>query len=214
MEILKKITNFFVGNLAPKTNIGQDVALLGMRLILAYVFYQTAMEKWSDMDATISWFGNKEWGLGMPFPALNAYLAATVELLGAILLVVGLGARHISVPLIFVMIVALVTVHMGHGWLAIGNSLHDPEIAERLSKAKEILKENGDYSWLTAKGSFVILQNGVEFVVMYMVMLLMIASTGPGRLSLDRLIHSKAILMGACRNAYFNRRRFRLKSEL
>jgi len=191
MEIIKKITKFLFGNLAPDTNTAQDIALLGMRLILAYVFYNTAMEKWSDMDATISWFGNKEWGLGMPFPTLNAYMAATTELVGAILLVVGLGARHISIPLIFVMIIALVTVHMGHGWLAIGNSMHDPEIAERLSKAKEILKANGDYSWLTARGSLVILQNGVEFVVMYMVMLLAIAGTGPGRLSLDRLVHSR-----------------------
>ncbi len=190
MKIIQKITNYILGDLAPDTNMAQDIALLGMRLILAYVFYNTAMEKWSDMDSTISWFGNKEWGLGMPFPALNAYMAATTELVGSILLLVGLGARHISIPLIFVMIIALVTVHMGHGWLAIGNSMHDPAIAERLSKAKEILKANGDYSWLTAKGSFVILQNGVEFVVMYMVMLLTIVGTGPGRLSLDRLVHS------------------------
>jgi len=191
MKIIKKITKLLFGNLAPDTNAAQDIALLGMRLILAYVFFNTSMEKWSDMDATINWFGNKEWGLGMPFPALNAYMAATTELVGSILLVVGLGSRSISVPLIFVMIIALVTVHMGNGWLAVGSSMHDPAIAERLSKAKEILKANGDYSWLTAKGSFVILQNGVEFVIMYMVMLLAIVGTGPGRLSLDRLIHSK-----------------------
>ncbi|HHB78808.1 MAG TPA: DoxX family protein [Saprospiraceae bacterium] len=183
------MTHFLFGNLAPDTNIVQDIALLGMRLILAYVFYHTAMEKWSDMDATINWFGNKEWGLGMPFPALNAYMAATTELVGAILLVIGLGSRTISLPLIFVMIIALVTVHMGNGWLAIGDSMHDPEIADRLSKAKDILKAHGDYAWLTAKGGFVILQNGVEFVIMYMVMLLAIVGTGPGRFSLDRLLH-------------------------
>jgi len=188
MELIKKITKLLFGNLAPDTNLAQDIALLAMRLILAYVFFNTAMEKWSDMDATINWFGNEEWGLGLPFPALNAYMAATTELVGAILLVVGLGSRPIAVPLIFVMIVALVTVHMGNGWLAIGDSMHDPEITERISKAKEILKANGDYAWLTAKGGIVILQNGVEFVITYMVMLLMIVGTGPGRISLDRLI--------------------------
>jgi uncharacterized membrane protein YphA (DoxX/SURF4 family) len=86
------------------------------------------------------------------------------------------------------MISALVTVHLGHGWLAIGDSLHDQEIISRISKAKEILKTNGNYSWLTEKGSLVILQNGVEFVAIYMTMLLAILGTGPGRFSLDRLI--------------------------
>ena len=53
---------------------------------------------------------------------------------------------------------------------------------------KEILKENGDYAWLTAEGGFVVLQNGIEFVVTYMAMLLTIAAVGPGRISLDYLI--------------------------
>ncbi len=188
MNIIKKLSNLLFGNLAPDTNFIQDIALLAMRFILAYVFFNTAMEKWSDMDATINWFGNKEWGLGMPFPAINAYMAATTELVGSILLVIGLGSRPIAIPLIFVMIIALVTVHMGNGWLAIGDSMHNPEISERLSKAKEILKANGDYSWLTAKGGFVILQNGVEFVITYMVMLLAILGTGPGKFSLDRIL--------------------------
>ena len=52
----------------------------------------------------------------------------------------------------------------------------------------EILKENGDYAWLTAKGSFVILQNGAEFVVTYIVLLLSLISFGPGKISLDHFI--------------------------
>ena len=57
--------------------------------------------------------------------------------------------------------------------------------------AREILQENGNYSWLTEKGSFVVLQNGAEFVVTYIVMLLTLISFGPGRISLDFLLEKK-----------------------
>ena len=168
-----------------------DIPLLALRLLLAYAFIGPAMMKWGDMESTIAWFGNPDWGLGLPFPALNAYMSASIEMLGVILLVLGLGTRLISLPLIFVLFVAYITVHLGHGWLAIGSSANDPEIAERLNVAKEILKDNGDYPWLTAKGSFVILQNGAEFVVTYIVMLLNLMAFGPGKISLDYLISSK-----------------------
>lgn len=166
----------------------KDVAMLLLRLILAYAFFHPAMMKWADMDSTIAWFGNSDWGLGIPFPTVNAYMAATIEIVGVVLLTIGLGTRLISIPLIFTMLVALVTVHIDNGWLAIASSELNPDAAERLSMAKEILKENGDYTWLTAKGSFVILQNGVEFVVTYIAMLLTLVANGPGRLSLDFII--------------------------
>ena len=169
------------------SNLG-DIPLLGLRLLLAYAFYGPAMMKWGDMSSTIAWFGNPEWGLGLPFPTLNAYLAATTEILGVWLLIFGFGTRIIAIPMFFTMIMAYVTVHSGHGWLAIGSADADPEIAERIGFAREILKENGDYTWLTEKGSFVILQNGAEFVVIYMIMLLTLMTFGSGRISLDHLI--------------------------
>jgi uncharacterized membrane protein YphA (DoxX/SURF4 family) len=146
------------------------------------------MMKWGDMESTIAWFGNPDWGLGLPFPALNAYMAATVEILGVWMLVFGFGTRIISVPLVITMLVAYFTVHSGHGWLAIGSADADPEIAERMGAARGLLKEYGNYGWLTEKGSFVILQNGAEFVVTYIVMLLTLISFGSGRLSVDHLI--------------------------
>jgi uncharacterized membrane protein YphA (DoxX/SURF4 family) len=89
------------------------------------------------------------------------------------------------------MAMAFYTVHSGNGWLAIGSAANDPEIAERLNIAREILKEHGNYEWLTAKGSFVILQNGAEFVVSYSVMLLTLMSFGSGKISLDYLLSKK-----------------------
>ena len=181
---MKSLYNKYVNFVS---NLG-DIPLLAMRLILAYAFFGPAMMKWGNMEATIEWFGNPEWGLGLPFPALNAYLAATTEFLGVWLLLFGFGTRIISIPLIITMIMAYVTVHQGHGWLAIASADNDPGVAERLEMARSILKEHGNYEWLTEKGSFVILQNGAEFVATYTVMLLTLISFGPGRISVDHLI--------------------------
>ena len=45
---------------------------------------------------------------------------------------------------------------------------------ERLSKARALLREHGQYDWLTAKGGYVVLNNGIEFGVTYLVMLLVL----------------------------------------
>lgn len=176
-----KFTNFL-------EQYGGDIPLLALRLILAYAFFGPALMKWGDMSSTIEWFGNEEYGLGMPAPTLMAYLAATTEIVGVYLLLFGLGTRWISLPLVFTMIIAILTVHIDHGWLAIADSANNPEVAERLSAAKSILRNNGNYEWLTGKGSFVILNNGIEFPVIYITMLLVLLVKGSGRISLDFLI--------------------------
>ena len=53
--------------------------------------------------------------------------------------------------------------------------------ATRLAKAKELLKEHGNYDWLTDTGSFVISNNGIEFIVAYFAMLLALFFIGGGR---------------------------------
>ncbi|EIF50440.1 DoxX family protein [Sulfurovum sp. AR] len=101
---------------------GKDIALLLARLTIAYGFYNPAMQKWSDMSSVASWFGT----LGIPFPTLNAYVAASTELLGVVLLTLGLFTRLISLPLIVVMVVAILTVHLGHGFSAGDNGFEIP----------------------------------------------------------------------------------------
>ena len=51
----------------------------------------------------------------------------------------------------------------------------------RLDAAKDILREFGNYGWLTEQGNFVILNNGIEFGVTYLVMLFALFFTGGGR---------------------------------
>lgn len=107
------------------TNIlkhGQHISLLLARLTIAYGFYDPAMKKWSDISGIADWFGS----LGIPFPLLNAYMAAATELLGVVLLTLGLFTRLISIPLIIVMIVAITTVHLAHGFSAGDNGFEIP----------------------------------------------------------------------------------------
>ena len=103
-------------------NHGQNLALLLARLTVAYGFYEPAMRKWSDITSIGDWFGS----LGIPFPLFNAYLAAGTELLGVVLLTLGLFTRLISLPLIIVMIVAITTVHLSHGFSAGDNGFEIP----------------------------------------------------------------------------------------
>ncbi len=170
---------------------------LALRLYLVPIFWMGGTKKLSDMDSIVQWFGNPDWGLGLPFPEVMAWLATSTEISGAILLLIGLGVRWISLPLMVTMVVAALTVHLPNGWLAIaegsGPFATDRTIGaiERLDKAKEILQQYGNYNWLTQNGDFVILNNGVEFAATYFIMLLMLFFYGPGKASLDYLISRK-----------------------
>jgi len=100
----------------------KDLHLLAVRLILSYGFYNPAMMKWQNINSIAEWFGE----IGIPLPTLNAYLAATTEMAGVVLLTLGLASRIISIPLIFVMIVAIVTTHIGNGFEAGNNGFEIP----------------------------------------------------------------------------------------
>ena len=180
---------------------------LALRLYLAPIFWMAGTKKLAKDDegnfllkpdqSIVDWFGNPDWGLGMPFPEFMAWAATMTEVAGGILLLIGLAVRWISIPLMVTMVVAAVTVHIQNGWLAIaeGSGIFASErtagAAERLDRAKDILRENANYDWLTENGSFVILNNGMEFAVTYFIMLLALFFTGPGKASIDHLISKK-----------------------
>jgi len=101
---------------------GQSLSLLFARLAVAYGFYDPAMQKWSDISAVATWFGS----IGIPFPTLNAYMAASTELIGVVLLTLGLFTRLISIPLMIIMVVAITTVHLVNGFSAGDNGFEIP----------------------------------------------------------------------------------------
>ncbi len=127
----------------------QSLALLLARLVIAYGFYTPAINKWQDMNSTAQWFGS----MGIPFPTVNAYMAASTEMLGVVLLTIGFFTRIISVPLMIVMVVAITTVHLANGF------------------------SSGD--------------NGFEIPLYYMLFLLIFATHGAGKFSLDYFLFEK-----------------------
>ena len=183
-------------NLLNRSSVADFIAPLALRLYLAPIFWMAGSNKLASMDSTIEWFGNADWGLGLPFPALLAWMATLTEVGGAVLLVLGLGVRWISVPLMVTMVVAMVTVHWQNGWLAIAEGSQslfatDRTVAgiERLDKAKEILQTQGNYDWLTEHGSIVVLNNGIEFAATYFIMLLVLFFYGAGKyMSVDHWV--------------------------
>ncbi|MCL1145797.1 DoxX family protein [Shewanella sp. 10N.261.52.F9] len=173
----------------------EGIAPLGLRLYLAPVLMQAGYNKLSNFSDTAAWFGNPDWGLGLPFPEVMVALAAGTEFFGGALLIVGLATRLIAIPLAFTMLVAAFSVHIDNGWLAIADAsswLANENVlasADKLARAKEILQENGNYEWLTSSGNFVILNNGIEFAITYLLMLLALIFMGGGRYtSLDYYI--------------------------
>ena len=109
-------------NIANKTESFKDYPLLIIRLVLAYGFYGPATMKWSGINNVVSWFES----MSYPLPKLSAYMAASIELSGVFLLFFGLGTRIISIPLMFIMLVAIFTVHLEEGFEAANNGFEIP----------------------------------------------------------------------------------------
>ncbi len=183
-------------NILDKTRSLDFLAPLALRIYLAPIFWMAGTSKFKSFDDTAAWFGNKEWGLGLPMPEVMTFLAASTEVVGAIMLLFGLGVRWISLPLMVTMLVAIFAVHWQHGWQAIADvkfclfNCTDAQAAtEKLDAAKSLLQQHGNYDWLTEQGSFVVLNNGIEFATTYFIMLLALFFIGAGKyFSIDHWI--------------------------
>ncbi|MFT6977751.1 MAG: putative membrane protein YphA (DoxX/SURF4 family), partial [Shewanella psychromarinicola] len=165
----------------------EGFAPLALRIYLAPVLMQAGYNKLSHFEDTAAWFGNPDWGLGLPMPEVMTALAAGTELFGGFLLLIGLATRIVALPMMATMVVAAFAVHLPNGWLAIADAsswLANEQVlasAEKLSAAKAILQQHGNYEWLTSSGNFVILNNGIEFAITYLIMLFAIFALGGGR---------------------------------
>ncbi len=176
-----------------RLQVADGIPLLLLRLYLAPVMIQAGWNKASSFDSIVDWFGNDEYGLGLPIPLVMAFLATAAELVGGVLLLLGALTRLVSIPLMVTMIVAMVSVHAKNGWLAIADAsswladgtilLNESIMAapEKLAAAKSLLQEHGHYDWLTSSGNFVVLNNGIEFAATYFIMLLVLFIYGGGR---------------------------------
>lgn len=184
---------------------------LALRLYLAPIFLVFGWKKVVGFDGIVQWFDS---GLELPFPWLMAFLATATELVGGLMLLIGFATRYIAIPLMITMVVAMGTVHAQHGWYAVAPtsaSVHiaaplaalglesaqqalenTEQVAERQDRARSILREHGHYDWLSERGSFVVLNNGIEFSATYFIMLLILFFYGGGRwFSVDYWLHRR-----------------------
>ena len=83
----------------------QSPLLLVIRLYWGWQFFQTGKGKLMNLDRTAGFFQS----LNIPHPHLNAVMAGCTECFGGLCLLLGLGSRILTIPLIFTMSIAYLT---------------------------------------------------------------------------------------------------------
>lgn len=92
------------------TSIGsflEPFFLLAIRLFWGWHFFKAGLGKFEDMEKVGTYFGT----IGIPLPMLSAYLVGTVEMVGGLLLFIGLASRLVAIPLMITMLAALGVAH-------------------------------------------------------------------------------------------------------
>jgi putative oxidoreductase len=108
------------GLLIAAASLLQSPVLLAIRLYWGWQFFQSGKGKLLNLHRTADFFGHD---LHIPMPYLSACLASATECCGGLLLLLGLGSRLVSVPLIFTMCVAYVTAEKD----ALNHVFSDPD---------------------------------------------------------------------------------------
>jgi putative oxidoreductase len=83
----------------------QSPFLLIIRLYWGWQFFIDGKGKLTNFDKVAKYFME----LNIPLPGFNAALVSTIELVGGLLLIIGLASRLTTVPLIVIMTMAFVT---------------------------------------------------------------------------------------------------------
>jgi putative oxidoreductase len=143
--------------------VGQWLAPLGLRVLLAWEFYESGREKLGGQN----WFGDIHTQFPLPFNLvpveLSWALATWLELLGSIALLIGLCTRLVAFSLFVLTIVATAAVHWPKDWMNLGELAHGYAISDM---------GHGNY----------------KLPLIFLVLLLSLILRGAGRLSIDALI--------------------------
>jgi len=145
--------------------VGHWLAPLGLRVLLAWEFFEAGREKLLGDN----WFADLGDKFPLPFSLLGASvnwtLATWLELVGSAALLLGLGTRYAAAALWVLTVVAIYAVHWPSDWTGLAE----------LWKGYAITNEGfGNY----------------KLPLIYLLMLLPLMLNGGGRLSLDHLVQS------------------------
>jgi len=150
-----------VGILNP---VGDWIALLPIRLLLAYEFGTAGLMKYNGNN----WFANVQDNFLFPFSVIPVeiswFMSTWAELLGAFGLVIGLFTRFWAISLIILSVVAIFAVHMPAEW---------PGLADLWDSYRVTRKEGS--------GNF-------RIPLLFIAMLIPLVFTGAGKLSVDNLL--------------------------
>ena len=134
-------------------NIGNWLGMLSLRLFLAYEFGQSGLEKFYGAN----WFADIQGQFPFPFSVIPVdiswFLATWIELIGAVMLVIGLGTRFWAFSFVILDVVAWYAVHASSGYN--------------------------------------VCDNGYKLPLMYLMMLIPLVLSGPGKLSIDHWIRTR-----------------------
>jgi putative oxidoreductase len=163
VDMLIKLKNRIVDVLDPA---GDWVALMPIRLLMAYEFGKAGMMKFNGNN----WFANVQDNFLFPFNyvpvEISWFMATWVEILGGLGLFFGLFTRFWAISLVVVSIVAISGVHRPDDW----NSLAE------LWKGYAITDKGfGNY----------------RVPLLFIAMLIPLVFQGPGKLSVDRVLAKK-----------------------
>ena len=160
MDSLIAIKNRVVGAL---DGASDWVALLPIRLLMAYEFGRAGMMKFNGNN----WFANVQDNFPFPFNVvpveISWFLATWAEILGAIGLVLGLFTRFWAFSLIILTIVAIAGVHWPDDWNSLAELWKGYSVSD---------KGYGNY----------------RIPLLFLVMLIPLVFNGGGRISLDHLL--------------------------
>lgn len=143
--------------------IGAWLAPLGLRLVLAWEFFEAGREKFRGEN----WFGQIMEAFPFPFDRVPAQLswsmATWFELVGGIALLLGLGTRFFAASLFVLTVVATAAVHWPTDWMGLAQLAQGYAISDDGA---------GNY----------------KLPLIFLVMLVPLIFNGAGRLSVDALI--------------------------
>ena len=161
---MDKLITIWDGIVAKLESAGDWVALLAIRLLMAYEFGNAGMMKFNGKN----WFANVQDNFPFPFNVvpveISWFLATWAEILGAFCLVIGLFTRFWAFSLIILTIVAIAGVHWPAEWSSLGE----------LWESYRVSRKEG-------LGNF-------RIPLLFLVMLIPLVFRGAGKLSVDHLL--------------------------
>lgn len=90
----------------------QDIAILLLRIGVGFIFIYAGWGKLTGIEGTQGFFDS----IGIPIPALMAWVVAIIEFFGGILVLLGAWTRIPHLLLAIIMLVALLTTKLGGGF--------------------------------------------------------------------------------------------------